>query len=192
MGVVVIPIQLMSQINNNDRSRCRCTCMLRSGTASRKSVSTVAVTGAKEVSFRLLAMLSWNYHCMKLNFIANSINQFPLPAKLLQIQESIPVGCQPPACRWYVLHTEQVWQKILGEGGSCRVKANLNKFEHVQGVSVQWGPSWTSLKMSWRGAGSCTAGVGSWDSVNRQTHMTEAVTFVQLPWWVVTSKHQQS
>ena len=130
MGVVVIPIQLMSQINNNDRSRCRCSCMLRSGTASRKSVSTVAVTGAKEVSFRLLAMLSWNYHCMKLNFIANSINQFPLPAKLLQIQESIPVGCQPPACRWYVLHTEQVWKKVLGEVSGHRHATIINIHEH--------------------------------------------------------------
>ena len=48
-------------------------------------------------------------------------------------QESIPVGCQPPACRAYMLHNEQGWTCAGGEGGPCTVNSKLNMFEHVRG-----------------------------------------------------------
>ena len=60
-------------------------------------------------------------------------------------QESVPVGCQPPACQPYVLHDEQLWI-YLGEveGGPCTARSKFNKSEHVWGDPVQWCTSWTN------------------------------------------------
>ena len=59
------------------------------------------------------------------------------------VQESIPVGCQPPTCQPNLLHDEQqVW--------TCPGV-----------VPVQWGSSWTSLNVSISGVqegGPCTEG----------------------------------
>ena len=48
-------------------------------------------------------------------------------------------------CLHSEVQVEQVW---TCPGGACTVRSKWNKFEHVRGVSAQWGPSGTSLNMS--------------------------------------------
>ena len=110
-------------------------------------------------------------------------------------QESIPVGCVPPACQPYVLW----WSPDVRTGGP-----QVNKFEQVFSNCHQM-----SLAGGWAGGVTCLVSRGgdearactvrsnaSWvmvtwgPTLNRMTETTENITFLQLRWRAVITSCQ--
>ena len=64
-------------------------------------------------------------------------------------QESIPERCQPPTCKLYMFHNEQVWKC---PGGPCTMRSKLDKFEYVWGSlysEIQVEQVWTCVGRGW-------------------------------------------